>query len=92
MFRIRGWLISKLGGVTIEQQEETRSNYESWAVENLTGKNGEIVTDCRFYFPYYEDSIVVIRSRIEICNGKIKDLKVAPWCRDVVINSVSSSN
>lgn len=67
----------------MSDHETVRINYESWAVENLTGKNGEVTPDVRFYLPNYNEDIVVIRSNIRICNGDIKGLIIAPWCRNV---------
>ncbi|QCQ57877.1 hypothetical protein Barba22A_gp026 [Rheinheimera phage vB_RspM_Barba22A] len=81
--KIKNWLIKKLGGITLAEQESVRVEYEAWAVRNLTGKNGEVTPDCLLYLPYYNDDIVVIRSNINICNGEIKGLSVAPWCRNV---------
>ncbi len=82
--KFKAWVIKKLGGVTVDFHEDARANYENWAVEHLTGKNGEVTPDCAHYFPFEDDHIVVIRSRISISNAKIKGLKVAPWCRQVV--------
>lgn len=79
------WIIKKLGGTTADEQ----ASYEKWAVENLTGKNGEVTPDCLLYIPFDGDDIVVIRSRITICNGIIKGLKVAPWCKDVVASGLN---
>lgn len=87
---IKNWIINILGGVTKDSQEKTRLSYEEWAVQNLTGKNGEITPDHLDYAPLYDDDICIIRSRIIISNGKIKSLKVAPWCRDVIASSLHS--
>jgi hypothetical protein len=76
-------LIKWLGGVTKQQQEDTRALYERWAVDNLTGKNGEVTPDYLIYSPFYGDDIVIIRSRITILGCVIKGLKVAPWCKEV---------
>ena len=80
---IRDFIINKLGGMTKKRQEEIRSQYESWAIEHLTGKKGEVTPNVTFYRPFDDDEIIVIRSRIKIMNGMIKSLKVAPWCREV---------
>ncbi len=85
---IKDWIINKLGGVTKEQHESKRIQYEKWAVENLTGKKGEVTPDCFIYVPFDGDDIVVIRSKIEICNGTIKALNIAPWCKDVITANV----
>lgn len=81
--KIISWIIIKLGGITVEQQEETRILYERWAVKHLVGKNGEVTPNVSHYFPFDDDDIVIIRSRISVTNGKIKGLKIAPWCKDV---------
>ena len=86
--KVKNWIIKKLGGLTVEQHEEARSGYEKWAVENLTGKNGEVTPDCAHYFPFEDDDIVVIRSRISISNEKIKGLKIAPWCKYVATSGL----
>jgi len=79
---IRNWIIKKLGGIT----EDERLNYEEWAVEHLTGKNGEVTPDCLMYIPFKGDEIVVTRSNISIRNGVLKSLNIAPWCRDVDVS------
>ena len=81
---LRDKAIIRLGGVTKAQQEEVRAKYEQWAFEYLCGKENEVVPDGSHYFPFEDDKILVLRSRISISNAKIKSLKVAPWCRDVV--------
>lgn len=87
---IKNWVIKKLGGITNDQQEAIRAGYEAWAVEHLTGKNGEVTPDCAHYFPFDGDDIVVIRSRISITNARITGLKVAPWCKEVVTQWLST--
>jgi len=82
--KLRNWLIKKLGGVTRDEQEEKRASHERWAIEHLTGKNGEVTPDCAHYFPFPEDDICIIRSRMSVTNQKIKGLKIAPWCKGVV--------
>jgi len=84
IMKFKAWLIKALGGITLDDHEKARARYESWAVENLTGKLGEITPDCAYYFPFEDADILVIRSRICISNAKIKSLKVAPWCKQVV--------
>ena len=79
---VRNWIIKKLGGIT----EDERRNYEEWAVEHLTGKNGKVNPDVMMYIPYEGDEIVVTRSNISIRNGVMISLDVAPWCRDVDIS------
>lgn len=81
--KFTGWIIKKLGGITKADQEELRKNYEAWAVKHLTGKNGEITPDSYMYNPYDGDDIVIIRSQISIMNGKVKGVKIAPWCKEV---------
>lgn len=85
---LRTKIIKACGGYTSEEVEEKRSLYEKWSMEYLQGKNGEVVPDCSFYFPFEDDDIMVLRSRINISNAKIKGLKVAPWCRDVVTSGL----
>ena len=85
---MKDFFIRLLGGITKEHHEKFRSGCESWAVENLTGKNGEVTPDCLLYIPYHNDDICVIRSRITICDGVIKDLKIAPWCREVICSGL----
>ena len=80
---MKAWIIKKLGGVTKEEQERLRKRYEVWAIEYLTGKNGEVTPDFAHYFPFDGDDICVIRSRISISNARITGLKIAPWCREV---------
>ena len=86
--KIKSWIIKKLGGVTEESHERARSDYEKWAIENLTGKNGEVTPGCAHHFPREDEDITIIRSRIGISSGKIKRLKVAPWCRRVVTSGL----
>lgn len=86
---IKAWVINRLGGVTKDQQETTRSMYEKWAVKHLTGKMGEIAPDCLLYLPFYGDDIIVLRSNIEVSNGVVKGVKIAPWCKNVSIKGVS---
>lgn len=75
--------IKLLGGFSAEDMEHERKKHEEWAIEYLTGKNGETVPDCLFYIPFDGDDIIVLRSRIKISNARIAGLKVAPWCRNV---------
>ena len=86
--KIKSWIIKKLGGVTEESHEKARSDYEKWAIENLTGKNGEVTPDCAHYFSFEDENITVIKSGISISNAKIKSLNVAPWCRQVVTSGL----
>ena len=81
---LRTKLIRAIGGITPEELEEKRAAYERFAMEHLVGKNGEVVPDCSFYFPFEDDDILILRSRINISNAKIKGIKIAPWCQQVV--------
>ena len=81
---LKNWIIKKLDGITKDENEECRQQYEKWAVKYLTGKNGEVTPDVEYYHPFENDDICVIRSRIHIGNAKITGLKVAPWCKKVV--------
>lgn len=85
---LRTKIINALGGSTADEVEENRAKYESWAMEYLQGKNGEVIPDCSFYFPFDDDDILVLRSRVNISNAKIKGLKVAPWCREIVTSGL----
>ena len=87
---MRNKLIKWLGGVTKKEHEDDRSKYEKWAVDNLTGKNGEVTPNCLIYSPFYGDDIVIIRSRINILACVIKGLKVAPWCKEVVLSGLQT--
>ncbi len=82
--KIKNWIIKKLGGFT----EEERDSYEKWAVKYLTGINGEVTPNYSYYIPFENDDICVIKSRITVSNGIIKGIKVAPWCKEVVITSL----
>ena len=77
------WLIHKLGGYTASEVERMRDKHEEWAIEHLTGKNGEVVPDCSHYFPFEGDDILILRSDISISNAKLTGLKVAPWTKHV---------
>ena len=88
--RLKNWIINKLGGITREQQESKRLQHEKWAVKYLTGKNGEVTPDCYIYNPFDGDDIVVIRSKIEILNGLVKGVKIAPWCNDVRLQQIGT--
>lgn len=87
MMDLRKWIINKLGGITKEQKEETRITYEKWAVKHLTGKNKEVTPDCLLYLPFDGDDIVIISSRTTITGGRVKGIKIAPWCKDVICES-----
>jgi hypothetical protein len=85
---IKRWIIGMLGGITSEHQEKVRESYEAWAVKYLTGKNGDTTPNCSFYLPIYGDNITIIRSGVTINGGSVKGLKVAPWCKNVVVSGV----
>lgn len=87
---IQNWAIKRLGGITQDEHEAECLKHERWAMEYLTGKSGEVVPDCSFYFPYEGDDILVMRSKINISNARITGLKVAPWCREVVTSGLST--
>ena len=69
--------------------EKKRSCYENWAVEHLTGINGEVTPDCSFYMPFHGDDIIIIKSKVTVCAGIIKGLKIAPWCNGVLTDGIS---
>jgi hypothetical protein len=85
---IKKWIINKLGGITVEQQEAIRVQYKDWAVKNLTGKQGEITPDCRFYLPFGDENLLIIRDRVTVSGGSISTIQCAPWCKGVVIEGV----
>lgn len=85
---LRTKMITTLGGHTPDEVEAQRVKYESWAVEHLQGKGNEVIPDCSFYFPFDGDDILVLRSRVNISGAKIKGLKIAPWCREIVTSGL----
>lgn len=70
------------------QIEQQRLNHEEWALKHLTAKDGSVTPDCLLYIPYTGDRLTIIRSRIEVCNGSIESINVAPWCQDVVLRCI----
>ena len=90
--KIKDWFIIKLGGITKDQQEVIRVSYEKWAVDYLTGKNGEVTPNFAHYIPYPGDDIVIIRSRISITNARITAIKIAPWCNQVVTSGLIANS
>ena len=80
---IKNWFIKKLGGITKCEQEDTRVNYEKWAVDHLVGKNGEVIPDCWIYNPFDGDDILVLRSKVKILDGRVTAVNIAPWCKYV---------
>ncbi len=87
--KFKNWIIKRLGGISASEHERIRAQYEAFAVKHLTGKNGEVTPDYYFYKPFYGDDILVIRSRIEIMSGVVKQVVVAPWCKEVVMSGLS---
>jgi hypothetical protein len=86
--KLAGWVINKLGGITLSEQEERRLIYEKWAVKHLTGKNGRVTPDCYIYIPYGNEEVTIIRSKIDISRGAVKNIIVAPWCNNVVLSGL----
>ena len=92
MKKIKNWIIKICGGITAEDAESKRHEYEQWAVKKLTGKNLEVTpVDCSIYCPFYEDKVLVIKSGITIINGVVNSLEIAPWCVGVKIIGISMS-
>jgi hypothetical protein len=83
-----GQIIKAFGGVTPDEVECTRQLYEAWAIQYLTGKNGEVTPNVSHYKPFDNDNIIVIRSQITIHSGMITGLEIAPWCRQVYVTGI----
>lgn len=83
---MKDWLIKILGGVTKDEQEILRAHYEKWSMKHLKGKNGEVIPDCSFYALFDGDDILILRSRISVMNGLVKNVRIAPWCKDVIVS------
>lgn len=79
------WILHKIGLQTSKEVEARRANYAKWAIENLTSKDGRITPDCYLYNPFDGDELCIIKDRIEVIDGRMKSVIVAPWCHDVVI-------
>ena len=87
---MKDWVIKMLGGITKEDHETERLKHERWAIENLTGKNGEVTPDCMVYLPFDGDDIVITRSQIRVANARVARIKIAPWCRHVMIEAITT--
>lgn len=85
---IKKYIINTLGGIESHEVEKERKKYEVWAIKYLTGKNKEITPDCFVYIPFDMDDICIIRSDTRVCDGLVKGIKIAPWCKNVVVEGV----
>lgn len=87
--KLKAWIIKVLGGITIENHNKFKDGCGEWAIEHLINKDKFVTPDCSIYAPFNGDNICIIRSGIMVCNIEVCSIIVAPWCRNVYIESVS---
>ena len=85
---MRKFIINLLGGWTLDDVYDFMDHCEDFAKENLQPKDGGIAPDCSMYKPYHGDDLCILRSDIRILSGTVKQLKFAPWCRNVVAREI----
>lgn len=85
---IKKRIIHFLGGITKEELIQLRLNFSVFAQENLQSKSGHTSPDSLMYFPYDGDRLMILRSNMHVCGGRVKELIFAPWCNNVSAREV----
>jgi len=85
---MKDWIIRKLGGKTKAEDAAFRKKCADFSMRYLNGKRGEIIPDCSIYIPFDGDDLCILRGDITVASGRIKEIKVAPWCGNVVLSGL----